>query len=131
MRMLFLLAALTVSGAALAQATQDSTQPATDAVQTPVSPSGPGTDPNGRNVPPGDGITQQNTDPNGSAVAPPGTNQPFNPPPGAVIAPAANQAAAFTPQSATTDYPPCSKTVTDRCIQTYERGVRAARRAKS
>jgi hypothetical protein len=32
------------------------------------------------------------------------------------------------PQAATGDYPPCSRTVTDHCIQTYERGVRAARR---
>ena len=28
------------------------------------------------------------------------------------------------PQAATGDYPPCSRTVTDHCIQTYERGVR-------
>jgi hypothetical protein len=27
------------------------------------------------------------------------------------------------PQTATGDYPPCSRTVTDHCIQTYERGV--------
>ena len=27
------------------------------------------------------------------------------------------------PQAATSDYPPCSRTVTDHCIQTYERGV--------
>jgi hypothetical protein len=31
------------------------------------------------------------------------------------------------PQAATGDYPPCSRTVTDHCIQTYERGVRRAR----
>ena len=124
MKMLFFAAALSASGVALAQNAPDATQPAPGAVQTPVSPSGPATDPNGPNVPPGDGVTQQGTDPNGSAVAPPGANEPFNPPAGAVIAPAANQAAVFTPQPATTDYPPCSKTVTDRCIQTYERGVR-------
>ena len=26
------------------------------------------------------------------------------------------------------DYPPCSATVTDRCIQTYERGVKASKK---
>ena len=25
------------------------------------------------------------------------------------------------------DYPPCSRTVTDSCVQTYERGVRGSR----
>jgi hypothetical protein len=29
--------------------------------------------------------------------------------------------------NAGTEYPPCSRTVTDGCIQTYERGVRNAR----
>jgi hypothetical protein len=28
------------------------------------------------------------------------------------------------------EYPPCSRTVTDGCIQTYERGVRNARRPR-
>lgn len=28
-------------------------------------------------------------------------------------------------EAAEGDYPPCSRTVTDRCIQTYERGVKA------
>jgi hypothetical protein len=123
MRILLFAAALSVSGIALAQET---TEPAAapDAVQTPVSPSGPGTDPNGPNNPPGDGVTQQGTDPNGSAVAPPGANEPLAVPPGAVVVSNPNQAAVFTPQQATTDYPACSKTVTDRCVQTYERGRR-------
>jgi hypothetical protein len=72
---------------------------------------------------PGDGVTQQGTDPNGQAVAPEGTNQPLDVPPGAVVVPNPDQAAAFTPKPATTTYPPCSKTVTDGCVQTYERGV--------
>lgn len=70
------------------------------------------------------GITQQGTDPDGQAVAPPGTNQPVNAPPGARVVPADNQSAAFAPRPATAEYPPCSKTVTDGCVQTYERGVR-------
>jgi hypothetical protein len=28
------------------------------------------------------------------------------------------------------EYPPCSRTVTDGCIQTYERGVRSSRRRR-
>ena len=74
----------------------------------------------------GDGITQQGTDPSGVATPPAGTNQPVAVPPGAVVVPT-NQTAPFAPKPATTEYPPCSKTVTDACIQTYERGVRRAR----
>ena len=48
------------------------------------------------------------------AVAPPGWN--------GVGAPApANQPAPS--MGAATDLPPCSRTVTDRCVQTYERGA--------
>ena len=32
----------------------------------------------------------------------------------------------WAPRAATSDYPPCSRLITDRCIQLYERGVRAA-----
>lgn len=72
---------------------------------------------------PGDGITQQQTDPQGVAVAPPGTNQrPVNP--NVDVVPAMNQQTAFTPRPATGPYPPCSRTVTDGCVQTYERGPR-------
>ncbi|HEX8667825.1 MAG TPA: hypothetical protein VF727_05570 [Allosphingosinicella sp.] len=39
-------------------------------------------------------------------------------PPGAAPAPAGTRAAG--------GYPPCSRTVTDRCIQLHERGVRTA-----
>ena len=51
------------------------------------------------------------------ATAPTGWNQPLgtgNAPP--------NQPAPS--MGAATDLPPCSRTVTDRCVQTYERGVR-------
>ena len=50
------------------------------------------------------------------AVAPPGWNGAPNP------APASQPPA---PMGAATDLPPCSRTVTDRCVQTYERGVRS------
>jgi hypothetical protein len=53
------------------------------------------------------------------AVTPAGANQPAPPGP---ATPAPNQAAAFTPQPATGDMPPCTRTVTDHCTQTYEGG---------
>ena len=90
-----------------------------------LAPSGT-PDPNGPNTP-GDGVTRQGTVPNGAPTSPPGTNQPLNPPPGAVVVPPSNQGAVFTSEPATADYPPCSKAVTDHCVQTYERGVRRAR----
>ena len=37
---------------------------------------------------------------------------------------AAEDRAAAWPRTSRTDYPACSRTVTDRCIQLYERGVR-------
>lgn len=56
------------------------------------------------------------------AAPPPGANQPVSVPPGAPVVAAANQAAVFTPQPATKEYPPCTKGQTDGCVQTYERG---------
>jgi hypothetical protein len=53
------------------------------------------------------GITQQGTDPNGMGSAPEG------------MIPARQMGG---------EYPACSRTVTDSCIQTYERGVRRPRR---
>jgi hypothetical protein len=56
------------------------------------------------------------------ATAPAGTNQ--APPAGTTRAmPAPNQAAAFATQPSTGEKPPCSRTVTDNCTQTYERGA--------
>jgi len=120
---MFAAAALSMSGIALAQDSGAAAPPATT-----DQPSGVTTT-NGNE--PGNGLTQQGTDPSGQGVAPPGTNQPVVVPPGAVVVPNPNQAAAFTPQAATTDYPPCSKTVTDHCVQTYERGPGAVSRAST
>jgi hypothetical protein len=53
------------------------------------------------------------------ATAPAGANQAA---PAGPATPAPNQAAAFTPQPAAGEAPPCSRTVTDHCTQTYERG---------
>jgi hypothetical protein len=53
------------------------------------------------------------------ATAPAGWNVPY----GSGTPAPAGQAAA--PMGAATDLPPCSRTVTDRCVQTYERGARS------
>jgi len=55
------------------------------------------------------------------ATAPAGTNQPA--PQGPAV-PAPNQSAAFATQPSTGEKPPCSRTVTDNCTQTYERQPR-------
>ncbi|HEX8655854.1 MAG TPA: hypothetical protein VF693_11610 [Allosphingosinicella sp.] len=66
------------------------------------------------------GVTQQGTDPDGQACTPAGFNQNSNayPP-------------CMAPGGPPTDAPaatrPCSRTVTDSCVQTYERGVRRRR----
>ena len=58
------------------------------------------------------------------ATAPAGTNAPV--PPGPVMV-NPNQAAAFATQPSTGEKPPCSRTVTDNCTQTYEVGHHRAR----
>lgn len=54
------------------------------------------------------------------ATAPTGANQMMTVPAGGTVTVNPNQAAVFTPMAATGDVPACSKTVTDRCTQTYE-----------
>lgn len=61
------------------------------------------------------------------AVVPPGANQAPAAAAGAAVVPAPNQREVFTPQAATKEYPPCTREVTDGCVQTYERGVRTRR----
>ena len=99
MKSLVVAAALLVGTAAFAQQTvaPGNTAPETDARGIPVV-----------------------SDP---ATAPAGTNQ--APPPGATqTVPAPNQEAAFATQPSTGEKPPCSRTVTDNCTQTYEVGRR-------
>ena len=55
------------------------------------------------------------------ATAPAGTNAPAPSGTGPVV-PNPNQAQAFATQPSTGEKPPCSRTVTDNCTQTYERG---------
>ncbi len=100
MKSLLFAAALMAGGAALAQ--------------TPVAPGNTAPERDARGIP-------VISDP---ATAPPGTNQPFTVPPGAQVVLSPNQREAFTPQPSTGEKPPCSRTITDNCTQTYERGSR-------
>ena len=95
-------AALMTGGAALAQTT--------------VAPGNTATERDARGIP-------VISDP---AVAPPGFNQP--PQVGGTGVPASATPAPMADNGPT---PPCSRTVTDNCVQTYERGVRTARRPRA
>lgn len=53
------------------------------------------------------------------AMAPAGVNGPPMP-----AGSATNPATAFATQASTDTYPACSRTVTDNCVQAYERGAR-------
>ncbi|HEX8571656.1 MAG TPA: hypothetical protein VF759_02765 [Allosphingosinicella sp.] len=96
MKIIIFAAALTLGGAALAQTG--------NTVSDPSQSSGPR------------GVTQQGTDPEGQACTPPGYNA------GTTGYPTC-EAGSGTPASTATP-PRCSKTVTDHCVQAYERGVR-------
>ena len=61
------------------------------------------------------------------ATAPTGTNQTVTVPAGATVTVAPNQQAAFATKPADQEYPACSRTVTDNCVQSYERGARRPR----
>jgi len=54
------------------------------------------------------------------AMTPAGVNGPPMP-----AGSATNPATAFATQASTDTYPACSRTVTDNCVQAYERGARA------
>lgn len=98
MKALFAAAALFTAGAAIAQETvpPGNNAPARDSRNIPVV-----------------------SDP---ATAPAGTNAPV--PPGPLALPTTDQRAAFATQPSTGEKPPCSRTVTDNCTQTYERRAR-------
>jgi hypothetical protein len=67
------------------------------------------------------GVTQQGTDPDGQACTPQGFNS------GTSGYPMCGAQGTMSAAGAGTTRPPCSRTVTDGCIQTYERGVRRGR----
>lgn len=62
------------------------------------------------------------------ATAPAGTNAPLTVAPGQQVIPNPDQASAFATQPSTGEKPPCSRTVTDNCTQTYEHGTVRHRR---
>ena len=127
MKSLLFAAALSVSSLALAQSAAQTTQPATpDTAQpTTTQPSAQDTAQPANAQPTTQG-TARSTDqgtaqPSGQTVddpsqstGPRGVTQQGTVPDGQTSAGAR-------------EYPPCSRTVTDGCIQTYEKGVRAAR----
>ncbi|HEX6374703.1 MAG TPA: hypothetical protein VFZ91_03175 [Allosphingosinicella sp.] len=96
MKAILFVAALTLGGAAFAQTG--------NTVSDPSQSSGPR------------GVTQQGTDPEGQPCTPPGYNA------GATGYPACEAGSGSAASSPTP--PRCSKTVTDHCVQAYERGVR-------
>jgi hypothetical protein len=58
------------------------------------------------------------------ATAPAGANQGVPAAPaGTQAVPAPNQAQVFSTRPSTENYVPCTREVTDNCVQTYERGV--------
>jgi hypothetical protein len=72
------------------------------------------------------GVTQQGTDPDGQACTPPGYNAGATSYPTCDTTAAANgsPSASGSGSGMAATRPRCSKTVTDGCIQAYERGVR-------
>lgn len=101
MKMVLFVAAMMLGSAAVAQTG--------NTVDDPSQASGPR------------GVTQQGTSPNGQACTPPGYNAGSSayPPCGGEMA-----ATTATGAGGTASRPACSRTVTDNCVQTYERGRR-------
>ena len=91
MKLVLFAAALSLGGAALAQ---QSSGPAVDARGIPVV--------------------------SAPATAPSGANQTIQVQPGAQVVPAPNQSAVFATQPSSKSYTPCTREVTDGCVQTYE-----------
>lgn len=117
MKTLLLTAALLIGGAAIAQDTQTTevkNETETE-VQTSTQTPATTTDTTTR-MTTQEGITAEGTDPSGVAVAPPGTNVVASPAGGGVVMDP-NQSSAFMTRAATKDYPRCSRTVTDNCVQ--------------
>jgi len=100
MKLVLFAAALSLGGAALAQQTTapGNSDPETDARGIPVV--------------------------SAPATAPSGANQAVEAVAGTKAVPAPNQSAVFATQPSTKTYPPCTKGVTDGCVQTYEKGAR-------
>ena len=110
MRM-FLISALAIGGLAggvQAQGTDQNVNQQAQGQQTPKQG-----DPNAPGVPPGDEYTVRGMNPEGQPYTPPGYNQ------GIAVYPPATAAPGGQPGAQ--DYPPCTRRVKDRCVQTYAR----------
>jgi hypothetical protein len=128
MRKFIFAAALSIGGIAFAQSQPTTSgQAATEDQQTTEQPSGETVDDPSQATGP-QGVTQQGTDPNGQATTPPGMNQMPDQGTSPMMSNQSNMT--MSPRPATSEYPPCSRTVTDSCVQTYERGVRRASRPR-
>lgn len=135
MRTILFAAALSVSGIALAQDTTTDDMTTDETMAEPMQPAT--MPPPATTMPPPTGtpstVAPGNENPeedargiavvSDAATAPAGANQPISAPPGATIVPSANQSAVFATEPAQQEYPPCTREVTDNCVQTYERGV--------
>lgn len=110
MKLILVAAALAIGGAAAAQTPPDPTME-TGRVVAP-SNANPETDARGIPV-----ISAP-------AEVPAGANQAAAIPPGARFVPNPNQQQVFASRPSDETYPPCSRTVTDNCVQAYERGRR-------
>jgi hypothetical protein len=107
MKSVLFVTAIMFAGAAAAQTTEDKTTTTTTTATSQVSqPSNAGPELDARGIP-------VISDP---AAVPAG----FNNPPG--MGGPADASSPPAPQPATENYPACSRTVTDNCVQTYERG---------
>ena len=101
--------AILFAGAAAAQTTTYQTTTPTTATSQVAQPSNASPELDARGIP-------VISDP---ATVPAG----FNAPPG-MGGPMVDASSPPAPQPATENYPACSRTVTDNCVQTYERGRR-------
>ena len=107
MKLIMMAAAIMLGGAAVAQTTDDTTTTTTATGQT-VAPANTSPETDARGIP----VISA------PATAPPGYNQPARTVPAGTPMPTV---APPTPTAAG-PLPPCTRTVTDRCTQTYERG---------
>ena len=119
MKSVFFMTAIMFAGAAAAQSYQTTTttttaDPATTTTTTTVAATGQVSQPSN---------ADPEHDARGIAVISDPATVPagFNAPPG-MGGPLVDAGAAPAPQPATENYPPCTREVTDNCVQTYERG---------
>ena len=113
MRLAIIAAALVIGGTAFAQTTGPADDPAVQGTQSSApSNANPEEDARGVEVV------------SAPAEVPSGANEAVTIPSGTQAVPSPNQAQVFTPRPAAEEYPACSRTVTDNCVQAYERGRR-------